>query len=278
MGCTSNTKKFVSIIVPVHNEEETLNKSLTSIRNQNVDEIIVILDNCTDDSEKIVKTHSENDQRIKFFHLKEHKYKKNKYAETVNFGALKTKNDFICIVDADSYLTVDYVTSLLQFFTEKTVAISGRIIPLNKKLFFYEETIRGTGRIIKSNVWNDIGGFHDILTCDTFFDLELMKRGYEVKVVNNVIQYDLRNYTLKQLASRAIRRGKGRRQIGQSILFMLGHGLYVLLKSPFGIIELMANIAGYISTKKIVGVNYMRSYERKRIQKIIHKLILKSTE
>lgn len=266
--------KEVSIAIPVHNEEETLNQSLISVRRQKVAEIIIVLDRCEDDSEKIAKKHADEDSRINIFSLHAHKFKTNYVAETANFGIYKARNDIICTVDADTILGDNYVSSLLPYLKKPVASVSGRTIHLHKTFMLFKETITGTGRLFPRRIWEALGGFQDILGCDTFFDLQLLKGGWDVKVIDEVILYDIRNYTMKQLAMRAIRRGKGRRQLGQSFLFMLGHGLYYLTRTPFGVVELTANVAGYFATDRKSTRDDMRRYEVKRIKEIIRKLTL----
>lgn len=264
--------KEVSVIIPVHNEEETLNQCLASIRKQKVNEIIIVLDKCEDDSEKIAKKHAKLDPRIKIFPLSRHKFKTNYVAETVNFGFSKASNDVILTAEADTALSHNYVSTLLPHLKRPVVSVAGRFIPLHKRQLHFHETITGTGRLLFREVWEEVGGFQDILSCDTFFDLELMKRLYETKVLDEVAVYDLRNYSIRQLTIRAIRRGKGRRHNAQSLIFMLGHGLYYLTKTPFGIMELLGNTAGYLTANKRTSRENMKRYEIKRIREILGKL------
>jgi cellulose synthase/poly-beta-1,6-N-acetylglucosamine synthase-like glycosyltransferase len=266
---TKNTD--VSIVVPVHNEERMLDQCLISVRGQTVGEIIVVLDRCEDNSEKIAEKHAEEDPKIKIFPLREHNYKVNYLAETANFGIAKALKDIICIGEADTIFAGNYVSSLIPLLKRPVVSVSGKLIRLYKPFLQFHETIGGTGRLFLREIWEETGGFQDILACDTFFDLELLSRGYEIKVTDKAIVYDIRNYSMKQLARKAIRRGKGRRQIGQSPIFMIGHGLYCLTRTPFGIVELTANVAGYLSTNRKAPRENMRRYEIKRIKEIIRK-------
>lgn len=268
----STEENDVSVVVPVHNEERTLDQCLISVRRQRVGEIIIVLDRCEDDSEKIAKKHAKVDSRIKIFPLSKHKFKTNYVAETVNLGFSKALNDVILLVEADTVLSHNYVSRLLPSLKRPVVSVAGRFIPLHKRPLHFLETITGTGRLLFREVWEEVGGFQDILACDTFFDLELMKRRYESKVVDEATVYDLRNYSMRQLTIRAIRRGKGRRQNAQSLLFMLGHGLYCLTKTPFGAIELLGNIAGYLTANKRTSRENMKHYEIKRIREIFQKL------
>ncbi len=264
----------VSVVVPVHNEEKTLDQCLTSIRKQrSVGEIVVVLDRCEDNSEKIARKHAEQDPRVKILHFNKHVFKTNYCAETANFGILKAKNDIVCTVDADTVLGKDYISSLLPYLKRPTASVSGRLFPRHKRLLQFFETIGGTGRIFLRPIWNEAGGLQDIMSCDTLFDLNLLKKHYDFKVVETAVMYDVRDYSMTQLIRQAIRRGRGRRHIGQSFSFMLGHSLYCLTKTPFGFIELLANITGYLTTRRRTSRRDMKLYETRRMREIVKKLM-----
>jgi len=265
-------KRSVAVVTPVHNEESTLDHCLTSVENQKVDEIIVVLDLCTDNSEMIAREHAKKDPRIKVVTLFQHNFKTNYPAETANFGVSKAKSDVICFVDADTVLGPNYISLLLPYLKRPVVSVAGRLIPTSKRFLQFRETIGGTGRLFLREVWGKTGGLQDIEACDTFFDLEMLKRGYEFKVVNKVVMFDIRKYSMRNLTVKAIRIGRGRRQLGQSFFFMIGHGLYYLTRTPFGFVELLANIIGYFTTHTRASREGMKLYEAKRIREIIQKL------
>ncbi len=269
---TAEKEQKISVVIPVHNEEETLNQCLNSVRKQKVDEIILTLDRCTDNSEKIAEKQAKKDPRIKIFHLTRHKFKTNYLAETVNIGISNAQNETILIAEADTVLSSNYVSTLLPHLKRPVVSVAGRYVPLHKRPLHFLETITGTGRLLFHEIWRELDGFQDILACDTRFDLELMKRNFKTKIVGKALVYDLRDYSMRQLAIRTIRRGKGRRQNAQSFIFMLGHGLYCLTKTPFGLVELLGNIAGYVTANERTSRDGMRRYERERIREILRKL------
>jgi len=263
----------VSIIIPVHNEEKTLNQCLFSARKQGVGEIVVVLDHCVDGSEKIAKTHAEKDYRVKVVTLAEHKFKRNFMAETADFGVSEAKGKVICFLDADTVLGENYVSSLLPLLGKSVGSVSGRLIPKSKRFLQFFETIGGTGRLIPKRVWDEIGGFHDIEACDTFMDLELLKKDYIFKVTEEALMYDIREYSMRKLIEQAIRKGRGRRQMSQSLFFMIGHGLYSLTRTPFGFVELIANIIGYSMAHSMAPRENMKRYEARRIREITAKLL-----
>lgn len=268
----NSSRKEVSIVIPVHNEEETLNQCLTSIRRQKVVEIIVVLDRCSDGSQKIAEKHANDDPRVKVLTLDKHKFKTNYMAETVNVGISKAKSDVTGFVDADTILGPNYISLLLPYLKKPMVSVAGKLIPTSKRFLQFHETIGGTGRLFFRELWKEVGGLQDIEACDTFFDLEILKRGYKFKVIEKAVMYDVRKYSMRKLTLKAIRIGRGRRQLGQSFFFMMGHGLYYLTRTPFGFVELLANVIGYLTTHRRASREGMKLYEARRIREIIQKL------
>lgn len=88
-------KLTLSIIVPVHNSENTLENCLNSILIQDVDEIILVDDHSTDDSEIIMENHK-NDPRV-------HCYKSDGYGVSAarNYGLAHASCDIIGFCDSD---------------------------------------------------------------------------------------------------------------------------------------------------------------------------------
>ena len=90
----------VSIIVPVYNVEKYIVKCISSIVNQKLKdiEIIVVNDGTKDNSIKLIKENF-TDDRIKIFN------KKNGGAASAkNYGIKKAKGEFIFFVDADDFI------------------------------------------------------------------------------------------------------------------------------------------------------------------------------
>jgi len=264
----------VSIIVPIHNEEHTLGFALNSIEKQNIKQIIIILDRCTDGSEKIARLHKKKNKNIEIYKMAKHKNNINFYAETVNYGISKIYNKYICIVDADTYLEKKYIEKLMPHLKGNVVSVSGTLIPIHKKFFQYRETIRGTGRLILKKLWDEIGGYQDVFSCDTLLDLEILMRGLRSDIISEATQYDLRRYSMKNLISQAIRFGKGRKHLGQSFFFLLGHGLYTIIHNPFGVVILIGNIVGYFSTDRKISREKMSRYEILRLKEITKKYFM----
>lgn len=100
----------ISVIVPAHNEEEYLGKTLESVKSQSFRdfEIIVVCNGCSDKSAEIAKRYAD-----KVFNLKEANVSKAK-----NFGADKAKNGFLVFLDADVVLSKDVLEEVDKVLSE----------------------------------------------------------------------------------------------------------------------------------------------------------------
>lgn len=100
----------ISIIVPVYNSEDSLNKCIDSLINQTKKELEIILvnDGSTDKSEDIIKSYK--DKRIKYY-----KNKNQGIGKTRNFGINKTTGKYIMFIDSDDYLREDACEMLYNY-------------------------------------------------------------------------------------------------------------------------------------------------------------------
>lgn len=103
--------KLISILMPVHNEEQFLSESIDSILTQTYSnfEFIIVDDGSTDATPKILKKYARQDRRIKIITLK-----KSGLAHALNVALSQAQGHYIARMDADD-------VSLPQRF-EKQVA------------------------------------------------------------------------------------------------------------------------------------------------------------
>lgn len=106
----------VSVIVPVHNVEDYLEKCINSLLQQTYEnvEIILVENNSTDSSYSIAKMYSENFRNIKCI-----RSKKKGVGAARNIGIENSTGDFIAFVDADDYVTKDYIYELVNPLNSK---------------------------------------------------------------------------------------------------------------------------------------------------------------
>ena len=101
----------VSIIVPVYNVQEYLDRCINSLKNQSLTDIEIILvdDSSTDSSLEICKRSADEDLRIKVIH------KVNEGAGLARNEALKVATgEYIGFLDSDDYVEVDMFKTLYE--------------------------------------------------------------------------------------------------------------------------------------------------------------------
>jgi len=103
-----------SIIIPAHNEEGYLQKTIDSIKNQSLQdyEIILVTNGCTDKTEEIAKTNITANIR----HLS---LAKPNVSVARNAGALNAQSETIIFLDADTQLAPDALEKMKEQFTDE---------------------------------------------------------------------------------------------------------------------------------------------------------------
>lgn len=115
-----NEGDLVSVIVPVYNVEQYIQRCITSILNQTYKniELILIDDGSTDRSGEICDTYK-HDSRVKVLHKEN-----GGQASARNRGLDIAKGSWITFVDSDDFITPDYVEYLLMLCKKYSVPIS----------------------------------------------------------------------------------------------------------------------------------------------------------
>ena len=103
----------ISAIMPIYNGGKYLNYSLSSIQNQNMKDIEIILidDNSSDNSLTIIQEHMKKDLRIKL--IKNDKNKKILYSKSI--AALNSKGEYIIELDQDDMFIREDVFQILYY-------------------------------------------------------------------------------------------------------------------------------------------------------------------
>ena len=95
-----------SIIVPAHNTENYIRKTLESIKSQTFQdyELIVICDSCTDNTESIAKEYTDKVETVNY----------HTDGLTRNVGLDKASGTYIVFIDSDDWLLHEYALELLS--------------------------------------------------------------------------------------------------------------------------------------------------------------------
>ena len=103
---------MVSIIVPVYNAEDYLEKCIRSILKQsNPEWELILIDNgSADRSYEICKRYSESDERISVLH----QHRNLGVSVARNLGKEKANGEFITFIDADDWIESDFLDTLIN--------------------------------------------------------------------------------------------------------------------------------------------------------------------
>jgi len=101
----------VSVIVPVYNVEDYLEKCLDSLVNQTLKEIeiIVVNDGSPDNSEKIIGKYAK-----KYKNIKAYTKENGGLSDARNYGIKKATGEYLAFVDSDDYVTIDMYEKMYQ--------------------------------------------------------------------------------------------------------------------------------------------------------------------
>ena len=110
----------VTVIVPVYNAQEYIDKCLKSITEQTFKEIeiIVVNDGSTDETDRLCKEWCERDQRI-YYISKENEGQ----GVARNLAIEKSKSEYLVFVDADDWIDQNYIEILYNRIVEKNADV-----------------------------------------------------------------------------------------------------------------------------------------------------------
>ncbi|MBU0470680.1 MAG: glycosyltransferase [Nanoarchaeota archaeon] len=118
-----------SIIIPAHNEENYIRKTLHSIKNQSYQnfETIIVANGCTDKTEEIVKKRA--NENLKLISLST-----PNVSAARNAGALNAIGEILLFLDADTALEVDSLKKIKEQFSLKYSVATTKVKPDNHKI------------------------------------------------------------------------------------------------------------------------------------------------
>lgn len=111
---------IISVIIPVHNKEECVQKTLESVLKQSYPklQVIVVDDGSTDNSLKICNKYREKDRRVLVIH------QMNRGVSSArNVGLENATGDWISFIDCGDYVEVDYYQKVIEILTNYNVDI-----------------------------------------------------------------------------------------------------------------------------------------------------------
>lgn len=228
---------FVSVIIPVYNEEKVLGKSIQSLLNQDYSnyEIIIVNDGSTDNTksvaESLVGYHKAVHSDIKVSLITQTNSGK---AKALNAGIQYSKADYILCMDGDSQLSPEAIKSAIRHFADPKIgAVAGNVKVLNRHNFFTDlqalEYIEGLNMarsaqsfirlvniipgpigVFRKKAIQDAGFYSsDTFAEDADLTLKIIANGWKIYYEPNSISYTEAPANLQQLLKQRYRWTRG---------------------------------------------------------------------
>ena len=185
----------IYIVIPAHNEEDHIAKTLESLVNQQLKpaQVVVVNDNSTDRTAEIVNDFTQQSAWIQQVHKKssEEHLPGAKIVEAFyeGYGVLDEDYDIICKYDADMVFEPNYLLKLSQHFKEnnRLGMAAGQcyikkgdqwaVENLNKA-----DHIRGSLKAYRKACFQEMGKIAKSIGWDTLDELMAQYHGWELKV------------------------------------------------------------------------------------------------
>lgn len=171
-------KDLISIIIPVYNVEEYLDKCLESVINQTYNniEIILVDDGSTDNSGKICDKYEEKDSRVKVIHKEN-----GGQSEARNIALDEVRGKYVAFVDSDDYIKKDYIEYLYNLILKYECKMS--------ICAYYIETEKGNkydlGKTYSEKLMNTQETLSRML-CDEGFTVSPCAKMYDISLFKDI--------------------------------------------------------------------------------------------
>ena len=173
MGKNNEINKLISVVVPVYNVEEYLNRCIDSIINQTYKniEIILVDDGSKDKSGDICDEYAKKDRRVKVFHKKN-----GGLSDARNYGIKKATGYYISFVDSDDWLEKDIYEKCMNINKDYDADIINFAIQMNHSDGkYYNQSIKEEKVLYDNDGLIYLNSFRnlDISACNKIFKISL---------------------------------------------------------------------------------------------------------
>lgn len=240
----------LSGVLYVHNEQDYLPYSLASLYNANLDELIVILDRCTDKSQNIIDRFKPA-YPVKIYHKNWQSWK-NPIAEVAEYGFSLASGDIIFSLGADVYFDQRMFTSAffvdydmvgfrhVNYDLETSRLRSGYetfLATFFRHVDFKGQVWRGGVFGTKRSIWEQLhfrdspSEYGEHIQFEDYQN-RMLKEGWKYQDIQSTCNLHLRDHTLSSYSQ--LLQGKSRLNLGFPLWKILLHSLlhvkpYVLM-------------------------------------------------
>lgn len=210
-----NYKPFVTVMIPAHNEESVITKTVENILEMDYEkfEVIVIDDRSEDNTADVIKSIEKKHDKVTAL-IRDKDAFPGKSA-VLNDALLLAKGEAILVFDADARVDADFLSKLIPNLEPEDVgAVQARKVIINKDYNFLTRCqnnemtldshfqvgrdavkgaveLRGNGELIKKTALEDIGGWNNYtITDDLDMSTQLHIKGWDVRFCPETIVYE----------------------------------------------------------------------------------------
>ncbi|MDD3436360.1 MAG: glycosyltransferase family 2 protein [Candidatus Gastranaerophilales bacterium] len=210
-----NFKPFVSIMIPAHNEENVIAKTVENVLQLNYEnfEVIIIDDRSEDNTASVIKDLEQKYERVIALIRNKDAYPGK--SAVLNDALLIAKGEAILVFDADAKVAPDFLSKLVPNLEPEDVgAVQARKVIFNKDINILTRCqnneytldthfqtgrdsvkgaveLRGNGELIKRTALDDIGGWNNhTITDDLDMSTQLHIKGWDVRFCPEAIVYE----------------------------------------------------------------------------------------
>ena len=251
------------IVIPAHNEEAFLAKTLQSVALQTLQpkKVIIVNDNSTDSTESIIDQFVQNYsifEKLNISSSQDH-MPGSKVINAFNKGIklLDGVFDFIVKLDADLILPTNYFEKIATVFKNNPkVGLTGGFVyeensngnwELNHPMS--KDHVRGAFKAYSKSCFKAIGGLKCAMGWDTVDELLTQYHGYELKTIHNLKVKHLRPTGKAYNAKSKLLQGKAMYAMDYGFLLTLVASFKMAFKQK-RILALYHNIKGFIKARK----------------------------
>lgn len=167
---------LISVIIPIYNVENYLERCLSSLQNQTYGnlEVLLIDDGSKDSSGEIADAYAKQDSRFKAFHLTN-----NGVSSARNYGIKMFTGEYVTFIDADDFVDVHYIEFLYQAIIDTQSKMSVcQMYECGNDVKAYEEVnmdVKPTVYTIDEN-YDYTASYARFSVCATLFKRELIEK------------------------------------------------------------------------------------------------------
>lgn len=192
----------LSVIIPVYNEEKTIEEIINKLLKTNVAcEIIIVNDGSSDQTSNLLKRIINNNKQQSKIIILDHKQNKGK-GEAIKTGLEKTTGDYVLIQDADLEYDPQDIAKLIKPVKEgkAEVVFGSRFTGEHRNLFFWHmvanKFLTFLTNILYDTTLSDMETCYKLIPAKLMkeLDLESEKFDFEPEVTAKILKRGIRIY------------------------------------------------------------------------------------